>query len=139
MLYKYCDFWNSLPHPRFEMVSVTSCLQDKMKDIINLEHTCLFCKICLTNWQTRTVFPLFLVWSGIYKADTFFGRKELQRVIFKCFQKTLTHVIWGSKPLVSKPEPNFKQVIFSNRQEILKTSLKRRAWDTERTKWTNGT
>lgn len=54
-------------------------------------------------------------------------------------KKTLIHAIWGSKPLMSKPEPNFNKVIFRNRQEILKASLKRRALNTERTKWTNGT
>lgn len=40
---------------------------------------------------------------------------------------------------MSKPEPNFKKVIFRNRQEILKTSLERKALNTERTKRTNGT
>lgn len=64
----------------------------------------------------------------------FFWGKELQRVVSGCCQKPLTHAIRGSKPLMSKPEPNFKKVIFNNRQEILKAALKRRALNTERTK-----
>lgn len=117
-----------------------SCLQDRMKDNINLEHIWLCYKTCVTNWINRIVviFQGFLYGVAFMRLK-FVRRKELQRGVWNCCQKTLMCAIWGSKALMSKPEETLKKVIFKNRKEILKAALKRRALDTEKTKCTNNT